>query len=206
MEIHAPHRPVHSWKDLLIQLGTITAGILIALSFEGIREWRHERALVREARETIAREINANLKEVDGGNSTISTRQARVAGLLELVDLAIAKKPKDVHQIDISANLADLSAAGWQTAERMGALAHMDYDEVQRYSKVYSVQQLFADQQRKTLDHAIAAITVMNTDPFSAPARDLDTFRGHLQQLRADLLVEEQMGKRLSEEYRKTLH
>jgi len=52
VEIHAPHGSIHSWKDLLIQLGIITAGILIALSLERVREWRHERALVREARET----------------------------------------------------------------------------------------------------------------------------------------------------------
>jgi hypothetical protein len=205
VEIHPPHGAAHSWKDLLIQLGTITAGILIALSFEGMREWRHERSLVREARETIAREMKTNLKEVDGENSTVAARQAKVSGLLDLVDRAMARKPSDVHQIDIRANIAELSAAGWQTAERMGALAHMDYDEVQRYSKLYSAQQLFADQQRKTLEHAIGAMTTMNTDPFTASPRDLEAFRVHLQQLRADLLVEEQLGKHLSEEYRKTL-
>ena len=37
MDIHPPH-PIRSWKDFAIQLVTITAGILIALSLEGVRE------------------------------------------------------------------------------------------------------------------------------------------------------------------------
>jgi hypothetical protein len=205
VEIHPPHGAAHSWKDLLIQLGTITAGILIALSFEGVREWRHERSLVREARERIGREITDNLKEIDAGNAGIAARQANVVKLLDQVDAALAKKPSTTHQINVGYALADLSAAGWQTAERMGALAHMDYPEVLQYSKVYSIQQLFADHQRRALEHATSTLTTLGGDPFSAPAKDLDTFRQNLQQMRADLLVEEQLGKRLSEEYRKTL-
>lgn len=60
MEIHPPHGPVHSIKDILLQLLTITLGILIALSFEGMREWRQERVLVNEARENMLREIRDN--------------------------------------------------------------------------------------------------------------------------------------------------
>ena len=56
MDIHPPH-PIHTWKDFGIQLVTITAGILIALSLEGVRESIHDRAIVREARENIRREI-----------------------------------------------------------------------------------------------------------------------------------------------------
>lgn len=205
MEIHPPHGPIHSWQELAVQLATITAGILIALSLDGVREWRHERALVREARENLSREIAANLKEVDGENKTVAARQAKVDALLAVVEDAMARKPSNVHQIDIGANIADLNAAGWQTAERMGALAHMDYGEVQRYSKLYSYQQLFADQQHRTVEHAIAAITAATGDPFSVPIRDLEILRERLRQLRADLLVEEQFGTRLSEEYRKVL-
>jgi len=36
VDIHRPHA-VHSWKDFGVQLVTITAGILIALSLEGQR-------------------------------------------------------------------------------------------------------------------------------------------------------------------------
>ena len=206
MEIHPPHGAAHSWKDLLIQLGTITAGILIALSFDGVREWRHERSLVHEARETIVREISANLKEVDGENGGVATRQANIQKLIDVVDRVLAKKPSGVTEMNVSANIAELNAAGWQTAERMGALAHMEYDEVQRYSKLYGIQQLYADRQRRTFEHAIAALSALPGSPDDAPPQALEAVRLRLQELRADLLVEEQLGKHLSEEYRKTLH
>jgi hypothetical protein len=65
VDIHPPHA-IHSWKDFGIQLVTITAGVLIALSLEGVRESIHDRALVREARENIQREIADNQREVNG--------------------------------------------------------------------------------------------------------------------------------------------
>jgi hypothetical protein len=38
VEIHPPHGSIHSFKDFVVQLATITAGVLIALSFEGVLE------------------------------------------------------------------------------------------------------------------------------------------------------------------------
>ena len=169
MEIHPPHGSIHTWKDFLIQLGTITAGVLIALSFEGLREWRHERALVREARETIAREIADNLKEIETGNADIGKRQANIDQLIGLADAVLNKKPSEIHEITVGYAIADLNAAGWQTAERMGALAHMDYAEAQRYAHVYGIQQLFAEHQRRALEHATSALVLLRGNPFDAP-------------------------------------
>jgi hypothetical protein len=36
LEIHAPHRPIHTAKEMKVDLGLITLGVLIALSFEGL--------------------------------------------------------------------------------------------------------------------------------------------------------------------------
>src|SRR5262245_25696016 len=60
VEIHPPHAAAHSLKEFLLQLLTITAGVLIALLIEGMVEWNHHRTLVREAKEMIAREIADN--------------------------------------------------------------------------------------------------------------------------------------------------
>ena len=77
MDIHPPHA-IHSWKDFGIQLVTITAGILIALSLEGVRETWRDRALVREARANIRREIADNKREVDDEIGTMADRGKRV--------------------------------------------------------------------------------------------------------------------------------
>ena len=41
MEVHAPHEPLHSWRDFWIHLGTITIGLLIAISLEQSVEALH---------------------------------------------------------------------------------------------------------------------------------------------------------------------
>src|SRR5881394_3806277 len=64
MEIHAPDKPILTIKETIVHLAIVTAGILIALSLEGAVEWRHHRALVREARTNIAAEIQDNRKEL----------------------------------------------------------------------------------------------------------------------------------------------
>jgi hypothetical protein len=66
MEIHAPTGTVESLKDFGLHLLIVTVGILIALSLEGLVEWRHHRALVEEARANIASEVRENQKGLDG--------------------------------------------------------------------------------------------------------------------------------------------
>ena len=36
MDVHAPHEPIHTWRDFFIHLITITVGLLIAISLEGM--------------------------------------------------------------------------------------------------------------------------------------------------------------------------
>src|SRR5690348_13673367 len=64
MEIHVPRKAITSLKELLRELAIITAGILIALSFEGLVQWRHHRELVREARANILSELRENQREL----------------------------------------------------------------------------------------------------------------------------------------------
>jgi hypothetical protein len=42
MDVHAPHEPLHTWRDFWIHLGTITVGLLIAISLEqGVEALHH---------------------------------------------------------------------------------------------------------------------------------------------------------------------
>ena len=82
MEIHPPHGAIRSWRHFLLQLGTITAGVPIALSFEGIREPIHDRSLVREARENIRREIADNRREIYQEIARIPGRTDQIATAL----------------------------------------------------------------------------------------------------------------------------
>jgi len=51
IDVHAPHGGMHTWKDFWIHLGTITLGLLIAISLEQSVEWvhrMHERSQLEE--------------------------------------------------------------------------------------------------------------------------------------------------------------
>ncbi len=61
METHRSERRLASFRDLLAELAIITAGVLIALLLGGLVGWFDHRALAREARTNITREIRDNL-------------------------------------------------------------------------------------------------------------------------------------------------
>jgi hypothetical protein len=60
MEIHKP-KPVHSWRELLTEIGVVVIGVGIALAAEQAVEWLHWRVQVADAREVIATELTENL-------------------------------------------------------------------------------------------------------------------------------------------------
>jgi hypothetical protein len=64
MEIHKP-RAAKTWLEFLIELGTIVAGILIALGLEQAAEALHHRAEAAEARETIRTEVTTDITRVN---------------------------------------------------------------------------------------------------------------------------------------------
>ena len=65
MEIHAPSKPILSVREALVHLAIVTVGILIALSFEGVREYVEHRELANHARENLFDEIRGNKKALD---------------------------------------------------------------------------------------------------------------------------------------------
>jgi hypothetical protein len=84
MDIHKPH-PAKTWKEFFIELGTIVAGILIALSLDQSVEALHERSLAREATEAINAEMQENLDRIGHRQSQqpcIDHRLDEITGLL----------------------------------------------------------------------------------------------------------------------------
>ena len=59
MDIHKP-KAAHSWREFLIEIGTIICGILIALGLEQVVESVHRGSEVREAREALHKELSIN--------------------------------------------------------------------------------------------------------------------------------------------------
>ena len=207
VEVHPPHAPAHSFKEFFIQLVTITAGILIALSLEGLLEWNHHRLLVREARATLAREIANNQSALERHLAGADARVKEVDSSLTLTKDLLTTKKSDVHQFQLSFQLPSLNAAGWQSAERTGALAFMEYSEVQHFAELYDLQDLYAGQLRRLIERTVSAVSIATAedDPHRLAPGDLERLRQALLDLRGDLLADEQLGEQLSKAYKEQL-
>ncbi|MDB5476264.1 MAG: hypothetical protein JWP49_1775 [Phenylobacterium sp.] len=56
MDIHKP-KPVHSWRELLTEIGVVVIGVLIALSAEQAVEWLHWREKAHHAEQSIRQDL-----------------------------------------------------------------------------------------------------------------------------------------------------
>lgn len=193
----------YSTADYVFQFITITAGVLIALLINGLVQWNADRALVARARDTIAQEITANRKDLD---TTLAGMKADIerldSGLTFANDMLTTKKTA-VSQLNFHVNMADLSDSAWRTAERTGALSHMDYAEVQRLSILYDFQDLIVTQQRAFVSQLadVTAILGGNFDPDKPNMKDLEAFRERMMRLRAALVIHQLLATQLAEKY-----
>jgi|ERR1700690_3336006 len=64
LDVHDPHRTVHTWKDFFIHLGTIAIGLLIAIGLEQSVEALHHRQQVREMVLKLHQESTDNLEVI----------------------------------------------------------------------------------------------------------------------------------------------
>ena len=197
----------YSPADYLFQFITITAGVFIALAIDGLTEWRNTNDLVAQARSTIAREIADNKKDLDATLSGFPRDREALNNALKFANEMLRSRKTNVTSLSLNYNLADLSSTSWHTAERTGALSHMDYDEVQRLSKLYDFQDLVISQQRRVLDQLTAAMAILSADfdPDRAETRDLEAFRTQVMQLGGSMTIVEDFAKRLAANYDEVL-
>jgi hypothetical protein len=141
MDVSPPHQPIRTWKEFLVHLLTITIGLCIALMLEAGVEAIHHRHLVRDARENLRREIEANHALYAQNLQAVEQNRSRLARdieqLRELRDGKKLDKPGLTWRWDWN-SYAD---AAWRTARESGATVYMDPAWVSTYSWVYAQQE-----------------------------------------------------------------
>jgi hypothetical protein len=206
MEIHAPEGPIHSVRHFLIHLLTITIGILIALSLEGLNEWRHHRNLVHEAQSNLANELHDNKRALEGKLKGNAERAKDLKRALQLVTDVLTRGKSDIESYQIGYNPAQLSATSWNTAGAMGALGHMKYAAVKKYSAVYDLQQQFNLEQQRAIANVLAAIaSTQGQNPEKSPRADIERSKQQIQTALVDIIAEEQLGNALLRTYDEAL-
>jgi hypothetical protein len=136
----------------VFEIVTITAGILIALWIDGIKEDRKDQALVRSAREQLSREIADNRRDVDGtAPARDAHMKALVEGLRAVEALRISKTPIPPLP-GLGFSTPSFPRSAWDVAARTGALALMDYPHAKAYTELYDLQDLVDRAQQRYLD------------------------------------------------------
>jgi hypothetical protein len=198
-----PRAARRSAGEWLFQLTTITVGVLIALSFDAVLRWNADRALLEEARATIALEIADNRRELDGHLAAFDERIAKTDNTLKLLGELDAGVEPTVHEVPLDLRFPSLNDAGWQTAERTGAVGLMQYPEVQQLAELYTLQSLFTGTLQPAFmaaNHA-GAIMLATADPYAMPPAARDAMRARVLELRAYLQLGQQLGQQLSAGY-----
>jgi hypothetical protein len=152
LDVHPPHAPMHGWRDFLLHLATITIGLLIALSLEGLVEWRHHRHLVHDAESSLHDEIKKNAAGMQNNLKKLHQQQDDLTHDIEVLKLIIAKGklPKHEH-MSVNFSINGFEDVSWTTSQATGALAYMPYADAKEYSDIYSTQT-----EVTTLEHSAA--------------------------------------------------
>jgi hypothetical protein len=157
MDIHAPHQPVHSWRDFFTHIAIITIGLFLALMLEAGVDWLHHRHLVHQARENIRHELEDNHKGAQKDlallDKNIQLQKNNIAAIHGL--MTNGEKFRGSVANSFAFDSPDTSA--WRTARDSGALGYMPYEEVQRYSDIYSTGEFVQTHAIETAEHDFLA-------------------------------------------------
>jgi hypothetical protein len=203
MDIHPPSGPLESIKDFLKHLSIVTVGILIALSLEGLLEWRRHRDLAGEARTNIMSEIRANEKDLQAFLDAVPEIRKTQLAVLQAVQGVLGRGKSDAPVPPPSFRLAELSNTSWTTSQTIGALAFMPYAEVKTFAGVYQLQDEYLRLQVRTEDAVVTALSLLavNPNPASLSKPELEAERDRILASLSALTAETQVGEFLEKAY-----
>ena len=141
LDVHPAHHAANSWRDFFIHIATIVVGLLIAVGLEQTVEFFHHRHQVTDARETLRREHDINVKlyalKAEEFRRFTPILQKNLAIFLYLQQHPGAPQenlPGKLHWFNL--NIYHVESA-WKSAQQSNVLELMPPQEVQRYTELY---------------------------------------------------------------------
>ncbi len=206
LDVHAPHEKIHSFRDFLLHMLTITLGLLIALGLEGCVEWNHHRHLRNEAEANIRQEIEDNQKDLASARSSISEEQGQMKEIADLLSVRAQGKPAGETSVRLGVKLATLQDASWRTAASTGALSYMEYSTVKRYASAYQLQDEFVQVQSGAVDKIPDLLAYISTgDPTKLSSSDASAALLDVHKVMSRLEAMREIGDALDQVYTETL-
>ena len=156
MEVHPPEHGIHSWRDFLVHMGTITLGLLIALGLEAAVEALHRHHQMQEARERIDHEIAGNRGVIAKDRDNMKQAMERTRGNINVLD---APGDPDTTKLHFGWTWEDPQNSAWDTARATGALALLPYDQAQHYADIYDQQELVREAAKDYVQKQVHLVT-----------------------------------------------
>jgi hypothetical protein len=208
LDVHAPHESMQGWRDFLLHLVTITIGLLIALSLEGLVEWQHHRHLVHDAEASLHAEIKSNANGMSDTLATLHKNQNDLKHAADMIKILIAKKKLPNGSFTVSYHTVTFDSVSWKTAQTTGALSYMPYDLAKEYDNIYDTQEdLAASEQQAERDTVISMgwiIDAKDGDPDPTPEQ-AEALLQRIETLQGQLLRVDNLMQRLSTQYKQFL-
>lgn len=209
IDVHPPHEPIHGWRDFLLHLLTITIGLLIALSLEGLVEWQHHRHLVHEAEASLHTEIENNSRALADAITALHKNQDDLKHDVIVLKYIIKNhKAPDKNNMTLGLGIRTFDDVSWKTAQSTTALAYMPYAQVEEYSDIYSTQSELNDAEHQAARDAIISLApFMNIDkedpdPTEGQANEI---KQKIETLQGQLTLVDALMNHLDRDYKKFL-
>jgi hypothetical protein len=157
MDVHAPHQSLHTWKDFWIHLGTITAGLLIAVALEQAVENLHHLHQRHQLEEDLRAEASKNILILDHNYRSIDNSMAWAWALRDSVNAMHAsggkiKLPYPPKPDPTQTVITMPSSSAWTTAQASALVDLLPRDEAKMYDRVYYELKLYSDVQLTRAD------------------------------------------------------
>lgn len=162
LDVHVPEHGINGFRDFFLHLFTITIGLLIALGLEAGAEAIHHRHERQEAQTLIRREIQNNQKTLLDGAPVAMTELRQISTVLQTLEARAQAQPGTLHESDFVFHEAPMQDAAWRTANSTGALAYIEYGEVERYSDAYKEQALLQTMEEQALEDYLELLPILS--------------------------------------------
>lgn len=170
MDVHKP-RAAHSWREFGVEIGTVTIGILIALSLEAIVEEARTHALVEHARAEMRAELAGDREAVA---KTVAAARRADAGAVAVETLLQARikrqPPPEARHLTLTMDFHNLDSGAWESTVATQALAHMPFSQARALSEAYGDVRSFNDFERDASQQWFQVYTLSLDDDSDAQA------------------------------------
>jgi hypothetical protein len=205
IDVHLPHGKLLGVKDFFLHLFTITIGLLIALSLEGLVEYEHHRHLAREAADGLRVEVANNEHELVRQRQQIKDGQK----LMEADLKVLAEMRADPHakrgSLNFIFSLGGFDDMSWKTAQTTGAIAYMSYKDAQKFSDIYGFQDVYLRSVLLNIEDLGNAnsLFISHPDDWVPSTAQIDTETERIGKVEFNLLVLSSLANSLDKTYKK---